>query len=322
MRDANGTTGQGPLDGRIFAYHTVRWLALVAAAAIFVKLVCFDTVLIRTDQMSPTLLDGDRVLVLRLFSVPPLSALFAPARKSPVIIENRQLFDRSACLRVAARSGDSVEVSRGRFVVLNRPSVTFTAKAPNEEALPPDYSPRDSMFPYLVPKKGGVVQLDSLCAHSARDFFFAASLIRQENPNRRFTVKPELFIDGTPAGSYLLSDFYLYKGKIDSVPPEHEFDWFFWDRVKDYLVHSLPEKEVTISFSLFDSGVKIYRYTISKSCIFLCADDWQKGYDSRFFGPLVSSCVKGRVLCVLWSFGRDPEGKRYFRIGRLFKIIR
>jgi hypothetical protein len=319
MRDTTGTTIKGPLDARIAAYRIVKWFVLVAGAAVIVKLFCFDTILIRTDQMSPTLLDGDRVLVLRFLSGPLLSSLFAPARKSPVIIENRRLFDHPACLRVAARSGDSVCVSRGRLAVLNKPSVTFASMAPYEEYLPPDYSARDSMSPYMLPKKGSTVQLDSL---SARDFFFAASLIRQEKPRRRFAVKPELFLDGAPAGSYMLSDFYLYKGKIDSVPARHEYDWFFWDRVRDYCVHSFPEKDVFLSFSLLDGGSKLYRYTFSKSCIFLCADDWQSGYDSRFFGPLVSSCVKGRVLCVLWSFGKDSGGKRHFRIGRLFKIIR
>jgi type IV secretory pathway protease TraF len=323
MRDANGnSSSQGPIDGRIVAYRAVKWFVLVAGAAVLVKLFCFDTFLIRTDQMAPALTDGDRVLVLRFFSIPPMSWVFSPARKSPVIIDNRRLFNNPACLRVAARSGDSVCVSRGRIIVVNRPSVTFSSKAPYEDYLPPDYSPRDSMPLYVMPQKGDAVLLDSLASRSARDFFFAASLIRQENPGRCYSVKPALFLDGAPADSFTLSDFYLYKGKIGSVPAQHEFDWFFWDRVRDYCVHSFPGKEVFLSFSLVEEDVKLYRYVFTKSCIFLCADDWEKGFDSRFFGPLVSSCVKGRVACVLWSNGRDPDGSRHFRIGRLFKIIR
>jgi signal peptidase I len=312
-------TTHGPLDGRIVAYRTVKWLAIVAATAVIVKLFCFDTILIRTDQMSPTLVDGDRVLVLRFFFSPLLSGVFPPARKSPVIFENKRLFDHPACLRVAARSGDSVCASGGKLAVLNKRSLTFASKAPSEDVLPPDYSPRDSMSPYVMPKKGAILELDSL---SCRDFFFAASLIRQENPKRSFCVKPELFIDGAPAKSFMLSGFYLFKGNIDSVPGRYEYDWFFWDRLHDYLVNSLEGKNVTLTFSLYRDAVKLYRYAVTKSCIFLCADDWQTGYDSRFFGPVVSSCVKGRVLCVLWSFGKDPAGARYFRIERLFKIIR
>ena len=319
MPPVSETTPKGPVDGRILAYRTVKWLAIAAGAAFIVKLFLFDFVLIRTDQMSPTLLDGDRVLVLRFFSAPLLSGIFHPARKSPVIVENRLLFDFPACLRVAARSGDSVCVTKGKLAVYNTPSLTFASKAASEDMLPPDYSPRDSMALYVMPKKGALVELDSL---SPRDFFFAASLIRQESPHRSFSVKPELFIDGTPAGPYVLSDFYLYKGRIDSVPAAREFDWFFWARAKDYLVNSLQGKAVDLTFSFVRDGSKLYRYVFSKSSIFILADDWQKGYDSRFFGPVVSSCVKGRVLCVLWSFGRDTGGTRHFRIERLFKIIR
>jgi signal peptidase I len=309
---------KGPADGRIIAYRTVKWLVAVVCVVFIVKLFLADTILIRTDQMAPALCDGDRVVVLRLFASPLLFGLFVPPRKSPVIVENRPLLAFPACLRVAGRPGDSVVVSCGRFTVLGKPSVTFASKAQSEDLLPPDYSPRDSMPLYVVPKKGVTVALDSL---PARDFFFAASLIRQENPHRHFGVKPELFIDGVAAGSYALSDFYLYKGNIDSVPAVHEYDWFFWARAKDYLVNSLPGRNVDLQFSLVADGSKLYRYTFSKSCIFLLADDWQKGFDSRFFGPVISSSVKGRVFCVLWSFGKDPDGKTRFRIGRLFKII-
>jgi signal peptidase I len=310
---------KGPADGRIMAYRAAKWLAAVVCVVFIVKVFLADTILIRTDQMAPALCDGDRVVVLRLFAGPLLFGLFVPPRKSPVIVEKGRLLAFPACLRVAGRPGDSVVVSRGRLTVLGKPSVTFASKAPYEDLLPPDYSPRDSMPLYVVPKKGVTVVLDSL---PARDFFFAASLIRQENPRHRYSVKPELFIDGAAAGPNVLSDFYLYKGRIDSVPAAHEYDWFFWARAKDYLVNSLPGKEVYLTFSLLENGAKLYRYAFSKSCIFLLADDWQKGFDSRFFGPVISSSVKGRVFCVLWSFGKDPGGKTRFRIGRLLKIIR
>jgi signal peptidase I len=319
MPPDNDPSPRSPADGRIIAYRAVRWVALVVGAFFIIKLFLFDTILICTDQMTPTLFNGDRVLVWRTFSAPLLSNVFVPLRKSPVVFENRRLFPFPACLRVAARPGDSVCVSRGHLAVLNKPSMTFSSKAPSDELLPPDFSPRDSMSLYVVPKKGDAVTLDSL---SSRDFFFASSLIRQENPNALFSVKPELFIDGSPSASFVFSDFYLYKGRLDSVPARFEFDWFFWARAKDYIVNSLPGKDVDLTFSLYREGAKLYRYAFSKSCIFLLADDWRKGFDSRFFGPVISSSVKGRVLCVLWSFGRDPEGNKFFRINRLFKIIR
>jgi signal peptidase I len=269
--------------------------------------------------MEPTLQAGDRVVVFKTFHAWPLSALFVPLRKSPVVFDNPQQAGKPSCLRVAAVSGDSIAVSSGKCLIINKHSAAFSSKSPLEEMLPPDYSPRDSMPLYRMPRKGTSVSLDSL---SLRDFFFAASLIRQENPKDMFEVKPALFVDGAPKDSLYLRDFYLYKGPLDSVPAKFEYDWFFWDRMRDYLVISYTGKDVFLGFVLWRNGARMMDYTFKKSCIFLVADDWQKGFDSRYFGPVVASSVKGRVICVLWSFGKGVEGKSYFRINRTFKIIK
>jgi len=307
-----------PIDGRFVVYRIVRWLAIVVVFAVAVKFLLFDSVLIRTDQMSPKLIDGDRTIVLRIFSVWPLSLVCPQFRKSPVIVEDPLLFRYPACLRIAAKSGDTVFISKGTFHISNKPDLEFAQLPKTEESLPPDYSPRDSMGMYVLPKKGDSISLDSL---SLRDFFFTVSLMRQENPKASFDIKPSLFVNGDSAPSFVFADFYLYKGPIDSVPKDHEFDWFFWDRAHDYLRQSLQGKNVELTFSLLKDGIRQCNYTFSQSCIFLLADDWQKGYDSRFFGPATSSYVDGRILCVVWSFGRSEEGNHFLRIGRLFKII-
>lgn len=172
---------------------------------------------------------------------------------------------------------------------------------------------------YVLPEIGASVNLDSL---SQRDFFFAASLIRQEHPDEQFDVRPSLSIDGVAADTLRLKDFALYKGRLDSVSEKNKFDWFFWNRARDYLANSQTGKNTVLSFSLFRSGARISGYTFSRSCIFLVADDWQKGFDSRFFGPVLAAGVQGRVLGVLWSVGPEGNARSTLRIDRLFKIIR
>ena len=269
--------------------------------------------------MAPTLCDGDRVVVLRLLSVWPLSRLLLPFRRSPVIFANPLQNARPSCLRVAGLPGDSIVISRGRFIIPNRPSAAFGSRAQPEDLLPPDYSPRDSMALFVMPKKGDAVTLDSL---SLRDFFFIASLIRQENPSRHLSVRPAVYIDGVQNNGISLSDFYLYKGKLDSVPARYETDWFFWDRLKEYLSHAYRPKEVSLAFSLMEGSAKMFIYTFKESSIFLVADDWEKGFDSRYFGPVLSRFVKGRVVAVLWSFGNESSGGHSNRAGRFLKIIK
>ncbi|HUI93693.1 MAG TPA: S26 family signal peptidase [Chitinivibrionales bacterium] len=308
-----------PVDGRVAVYRIVKFTFLVALVALAIKFFLLDTFPVRTDQMDPAIKDGDRVVVFKTLHVWPFNVFLVPLRKSPVVFANPQTGRKPSCLRVAAVSGDSIVISSGKCLILNRHTSAFSSKSPFEELLPPDYSPRDSMPAYCLPRKGATVSLDSL---SLRDFFFAASLIHQENPGDIFRMKPAVFFDGTPADSFVVKDFYLYKGRLDSVPAKFEYDWFFWDRMRDYLVKSNNGKNVQLCFALERNGARMYDYTFKKTGIFLIADDWQKGFDSRYFGPVVSSSVKGRIICVLWSFGKSVEGKSYFRIDRLFKIIK
>lgn len=308
-----------PLDGRVITYRIVKFAVIVLLCAAAIKLFVLDTVLVRTDQMEPALADGDRVLVLKLLRVWPLSELFLPSRASPVVFANPVIGGKPSILRVAAVSGDSVVIRRGSCRILNKRTVARSSLPAGEEPLPPEYSPRDSMPLYVVPAKGTTVALDSL---PLRDFFFAAALIRQEHPGERFSVRPLVFVNGAAADTLYTRDFSLYKGRIDSVPAQYEFDWFFWDRMRDYLSHSQTGKEVTLAFSLLRSGQQMYGYTFTKSCIFLLADDWQKGFDSRYFGPVVASSVKGRAVCVLWSFGPPGSGELRLKANRFFRIIK
>jgi|WetSurMetagenome_2_1015567.scaffolds.fasta_scaffold00025_47 hypothetical protein len=296
-----------PVDGRIIAYRIVKYFVLVAAFAAAVKLLVLDTVAIRTDQMETALADGDRAVVLKLPYAWPLAGLFLPLRGDPVVFSNPALQGKPSVLRVAAVSGDSVVIGGGACRVLNKRSSARSALPGGEKPLPPEYSPRDSMPLYVLPKRGTTVSLDSL---PPRDFFFAASLIRQEHPREHFSVRPLVFVDGAPADTIRAVDFALYKGRLDSVPARYEFDWFFWDRVRDYLSHSQTGKNVHLSFALLRGGERMYGYTFSGSCIFLLADDWQKGFDSRYFGPVLSSSVRGRIVAVLWS----PRPGVFFRI--------
>jgi hypothetical protein len=72
---------------------------------------------------------------------------------------------------------------------------------------------------------------------------------------------------------------------------------------------------------LFKGAEKVTHYRVKKSFIFLLADDWRKGFDSRYFGPVPVSSIKGRPVCVLWSWAHG-EGGGFLRINRTMKIVK
>jgi signal peptidase I len=310
---------RAPRDLRMASYRIVKFFVVLIAATLAVKYFLLDTVPIKTDQMSPALLDGDRVCITRVPYFPPFRRMALPARSAPVIV-GHPLFPRTLqCLRVAGLPGDSLVISQGRLFVINKSGVTFGKQLPADDALPIDFAPRDSMEPYRMPSRGDTIDLDSL---TLRDFFYACAMIQQENPHAACQVRADLFIDGKPSNDFKITSFALYTGPLNGIPKKFEYDWFFWGRLKEYFSHSLKGKEVALFFSLSKNGARVFRYCLKENFVFLLADDWRKGFDSRYYGPVRAASIKGRVICVLWSIRPKGQAGGLVRTDRMIKIVR
>jgi signal peptidase I len=292
---------------------------VVLLVLLLIKQFFLDTSLVKTGQMEPALLNGDQVLMWRLGGAAPLRIVMHPRRNRCIVYRDPFDENKRRCLRIAALAGDSVSIRNGSFVNHTAPSIGFPLVRTTAEPLPPDFSQRDFMSPYRLPKPGDTLDLMNL---AMRDFFFAVSIIRQENPAKQHAIKPALYVDGQPLPNYALEDFMLYKGPIDSIPPSLQFDWFFWDRLGDYVHQRFPSQETAILFSLMQEGKCMTRYRVKESCIFVIADSWEKGFDSRFFGLISAQHIEGIVACVLWSFAPDAPVMNALRVSRLGKIVK
>jgi signal peptidase I len=307
-----------PVDTRVIIYRFIRDLALCLLLIFAFRYFFCDTVRIKTDQMSPSLISGDRVALLRTPYAVPFSMVMRPRIGSMVVFDDPFAERKLGCLRVAATSGDSIIIANGQFVNITHPKASFAVAAADSDLVPPDFSPRDFMAPLVVPHKGRVYELDSL---DIRDFFFIASLMKQENPGSRFVLKPQLFIDGQERDSFSISGFSLYTGSFDSIPERFRYDFFFWDRLRAYLQHA-TDQSVSFLFPIFNGQERIFTYRIKGLSVFLLADDWYKGFDSRYFGLISVKKIKGSAGGVLWSFDPEKRGPGSLRIGRIGKLVR
>jgi hypothetical protein len=307
-----------PVDSRIVLFNVFIQIVAILGIAVFVKLFLIDTTAVRSKHMSPTIEAGDHIVYFRGISRPPLNWLIKPGPGMPVVFSQVVPRDMYGCLRIRAIPGDSIRIENGAFINMHHPKLSVQPEIPEESILPGDYSPRDEMDPFSMPEPGWIYSFDSL---SQRDFFFAVSMLKQENPDRNFEIKANLYIDNALMKDYTIPDFSMYHGSISAIPDSLKANWFFWDRLREYLYNRLEGKSVVLFFQVFDGERQIFDYQVRKIFVFLIGDNWTAAYDSRYFGPVCVDRIKGVVFGVLWSFGPDEKSRNSIRTNRILRII-
>ena len=315
-RDSSHST---PVDTRIIAYRIVKQITLIIVIGILIKSCALDAVRIRGDQMSPSLLNGDRIIIFKTPYLPLVSKITTPPQNRTVVFRHPVDPDKHGCLRMAAVSGEAIAIDSGIATVKHEGRDIRLRRAVMTEVLPRQYSQRDFMTAYTIPFPGQTIDIPSL---PLRDFFFTASIIRQENRESSFSLTPSVKMGDTVYHDFPLTDFSLYKGNIRSIPAQYRYDWFFWDRVLEYLRYSQSDSTIVLNFTLSKDGQKLNRYTVRDRYIFLLADNWGGGLDSRYFGPIKKEFVLGSSCCVLWSYGKNTGGRSVLRAGRFGRIVR
>ncbi len=307
-----------PADLRLSIYKGVKQFLLFAGVGLLIKLTVLDSLVVKGMQMAPQVRAGDRILTFGTPYLPGISNLFVRPRRGKPVVFKTPIEGKTALLRTAAVSGDTVSVSNGLFFLGNRPMVD-PSSAQNDNVLPADYSPRDFMAPYRVPAPGDSLNLTKL---PLRDFFFTFSVLKQENPGTAYQLQTSLIVDDTLSNSYFIKDFSLYKGRLDSIPEQFRRDWFFWDRLQEYLRMTMNDANPDLQFRVLDQdGQEVNGFRVKNRYIFLLGDNWQRSLDSRYFGPVRTNAVKGRALMTLWGFGADSNGKRKLNFSRFGRII-
>ncbi len=304
----------GPVDTPIAVYRLTRQFLAIVVAGVLIKWLLFSVVSVRTSHMRPSLLDGDRVIVRRGMGAPGLLFGAAPRRGAVVLCDLPGAGDIRTFLRVAAVPGDTLRIDSASVTVSGQPPLKRVAL--DSMVLPAEYAPRDFFAPWAVPRRGTVLDLDSL---SQRDLLFAASIHARQYPRRTVDVDQVLFVDGIPSNEYIIANFLLYEGAFDSIPDSLDLNWFFWDRLRENLRFSLKDREVRLDFALLDNGVRLTQVTVKRSFVFVLADNWEEGFDSRYFGPLSTAAIHGVASRLLWAARPGSGAKR--RGGRILAPV-
>jgi len=313
------TTENGTIiDSRIVLYKSLRIFLGILLVGIVIKVFILDSVIIKTNQMRPVLEEGDRVLLFKLPDKKPFSGFLSVQYKTPVLFSFPREEKKFGTLRTMGYSGDQVNIESGIFS--NDNCLSCSTSLSGADMLPGSYSPRDNMAPYHLPEAGEYVLLDTL---SLRDFIWFVSLIKQNDKRDEFEMTVDLLIGDSVVNDYLITGFSVYTGQFNLIPDSLSFDWFFWDRLREHLRYVNDTKErVDISPSLSYRGKKVTRHALPEKCVFLLAEDWINGYDSRYFGPVLYRKLRGSLWITLWSFEPVEKGRGKLRTNRIGRIIR
>lgn len=315
-KNRHGTT----FDIRLTFYRVVKQLLLLFILVVCLKAFFCDINHITTDQIAPTLLNGDRVVVSKTQYTFPLNVFFKPRYMDLVIFKYPHRTPYNGCLRIAGLPGDSVEIKNGSFSVLNNTSFSFPSLQLDQH-LPAHYSPRDNVPLFRIPQKGDTIVFDTL---DVTNTIFCYSLIRQENTDKEYVLQPLLHIDDSVYTNYSIDNFSLFKGNLNAIPDTLQTKWFFWDRFQEYVHKDLKRsgKDVGVTLTILENLVPITRYIFKQDAYFLLSENWQRGYDSRYFGPVNKAYMKGRAVAVLWSVAPDSKKVFSLRTRRIGKFIK
>ena len=308
-----------PADARTILYHIVKRSLVILALALAVKYAGCDTSAVKSDRMAPTVQNGDRILFSRPSSAYPFKLVMRYKRNDPVVFVQPGHRGSLGCLRIAGLPGDSVRVEDAMLLAsgTGEGAYSLAGNIPADEILPADYSPRDNMPPFRVPAPGDTIAVQSL---DMRDFVYLYAMAKQENPNGSITLEPILTVGDSVRNDYLIRDFYAYTGRFGNIPDTARSNWFFWDRLQQYIAQIEDSTPVDISFILRNKGMPVDRYVIRDRFYFLMGDHWIDSYDSRYFGPVSADLMRGRLRAILWSFDPARQGFdaiRWRRIARL-----
>ncbi|MFP4522846.1 MAG: S26 family signal peptidase, partial [Fibrobacterota bacterium] len=279
-------------DRRLFfleIFETVVFaFAVVALINVFVAgFFVFDFK--KINSMEGELESGDRLVVLKApygpgipFTEKNLPFLGSPRAGELFIVSYPDSSASKTVLRCAGSPGQRLYISDKR-VILDDEMLPGYGMEKNRRSpvLSPDVIPRDNLSEIIVPAIG-----DSLVLESADIFtmLYYKNIIQSENPDARVSYKPLLLIGGDTVREFSLKEMKTHLDDYSEITPENT-DLISLSNIFRY-IRSSSEADVYATVRILFNEDPLDYYFVRRNYYFFISDNWDKGYDSRYFGFL------------------------------------
>lgn len=289
---------EGLIKGLLNRFTWISWTVSIFIAScvfIFVKQVVFDFVLVNDNSMSGTLNMGDAVLVKNFLN---------KYQKGHIVYFNFPVKDSSGVdnlciMRLVASPGDTFEISDQKLYVNNSALEDWDGVKHN----------------YFIKSKG--VGLDSIfrakfnlfeggSVSNKFDYSFSltkkqSAALKEDSIIEKVELKMEKKgfpdINCFPAEVGFLWNMDQY-GKI-YIPKKNDTLALDTTSIKLYsqLITSIEKNKLEIkSDSIFIDNVLTKNYVVKQNYYFVLGDNRANAIDSRIWGFLPESCIKGRII--------------------------
>jgi hypothetical protein len=269
-------------------YRVARLLILLIFTIVMVEKYVFTTVKVSESYPESGLKKGTYLLVWR-------ENFFLKLKR-----ENKSFFVHNNSLLsgvIAGVPGESVKLINGEFFANNNffPDLSYTSEYP----LSAEYSPRDNVSAFLLPKKGELVTADNSIESVCRFY----QIVKQERSGSEIVAR--FFIDGVEQDMLFIKDFILYKGLLSSISEQQKSSSHFWKSLLSWYKKN-REGVPSIILSVRVKGDEIPEYKVKNSYYYLLNQDYL-GFDSRYSGPISDKNIIGVMGWKFPFFGDDKQ---------------
>lgn len=293
----------------------IESLTIAIIIALLIRQFVVSSFVIPTASMESTLIKGDFLIGTKYdwgakipFSNRRLPS-FGKVHSDDVIIFQSSFPPYDDYIkRCVALPGDTIEY-RNKEVFINDNKIAFTGSINKDPLL---VSHRDNFGPYVIPKKGDMLYLDTNSIQSASFFI---NLIAQENPDTKIEIEHSFNVGGT-----IMKEIDLTTEKI--IADEFAKDYYAFN-ILIIKLKKLNQKILNADISLITkvklNGEYTTKYQTKSDSYFMLGDNRDYSIDSRYWGFVSYRSLRAKPMLILANLKLSGmfHGSRLHRIGHI-----
>ena len=274
----------------------VESVTIAIIIALLIRQFVVASFVIPTASMENTLLKGDFLIGTKFdwgaeipFSDSRLPSFGKVSRDDVIIFQSSFPPYDDYIKRCVALPGDTLECSNKKLFINGQQAFHNKLIVHNDSA---SVSQRDNFGPYVVPKKGDTIELDTNSIQSAS---FFVNLLLQENPYATIEVEHVFNVGGT-----MMKEIDLTTEKI--VANDFAKEYYSYNILQNKL-KQLNKKILNANISLMSkvkyNGEYITKYTTKSDSYFMLGDNRDNSIDSRYWGYVSYQNLRAKPMLIL-----------------------